>query len=1617
MMHPARAAQIADAAGRKGANAMNDAGRQTPSAEAFAALLFGRAAAEDVAAYRPETLARLADAAFERLAAPRRPGRCEVRLSDPDGAGDPAAAAITVIEIVNDDMPFLLDSTLAELGEQGVELKLVAHPILAARRDGEGRLTSAQAVADDSQAPRESFIHVHVGRLVDAGRRARLVEGLEKVHADVRVAVADWKAMRERVAAAARAYKNDPPPLPVDEIAEAVQFLEWLAADNFTFLGLREYRFTESQLKAAAGARAALDAIGGPGLGILRDPQVKVLRRGAELVTVTPEVMEFLREPHALIIAKANVRSRVHRRAHMDYIGVKLFSQGGQLQGELRLVGLFTATAYTRSTQTIPYIRHKVTRVVQQAGLDPASHSGKVLANVLESYPRDELFQVDAATLADFARQIVLLYERPRLRVLARVDRFDRFVSALAYVPRDRYDTRVRQRIGDHLARVYKGRVSAVYPFYPEGPLVRVHYIVGRDEGETPRITQGELESAAAAIVTTWPDALREALAERHGDAGRAVAQRYGEAFSAAYRDSFPAAEAIDDIAVVERLSDGRPRASVLYRGAHDAPEQARLKVFSRGRPMPLSERVPLFEDMGFRVISEDTFEIAPEGEPVTSLHDMLLARARPGALDVAVLKPQIEAMLGALFRGAIESDGYNALAVEAGLAWRDIAMLRALSRYLQQARIGFSQDYLWRTLTNWPALARKLVDLFYVRFDPRMFDAMADRETTQAAVVAEIETLLAGVASLDEDRILRRFLNLVLAAVRTNYFQLGPDGQPRAVISFKFESRRIAGLPLPHPLFEISLYSPRVEGVHLRFGKVARGGIRWSDRPQDFRTEVLGLVKAQQVKNAVIVPVGAKGGFVPKHLPPPTQREAWLAEGVAAYKIFIATLLELTDNLDGDIVLRPADTVRHDGDDPYLVVAADKGTATFSDTANGISLEHGHWLGDAFASGGSAGYDHKKMGITARGAWEAVKRHFREIDVDIQTTPFACVGVGDMSGDVFGNGMLLSAQTKLIAAFDHRDIFLDPDPDPARSLAERARLFALPRSSWQDYDKALISKGGGVFPRSAKSIDLSPEARRALGFDRPQATPQDVMQAILKAKVDLLWFGGIGTYVRASSESDEKAGDRANDAIRITGAEIGAKVVGEGANLGMTQLGRIEAAQAGVRLNTDAIDNSAGVNTSDVEVNVKIALATPSRAQQLKEADRLTLLAAMTDDVARLVLRNNYQQTLALSLAERRGAAGNGFARRLMQMLEREGRLDRAVEYLPDDHVIAERDRAGRGMTRPELAVLLAYAKLSLYDALLAGKAPDDPYFDRELTRYFPPALVARFPEAVRTHRLRREIIATTLANAIVNRAGPAIVARLADETGADAAATAAAFAAVRDVFALTELNGEIDALDAKIAGEAQLDLYASVQQLMHSRMVWFIRNVDFAEGLESITARFRAGVEEIGGRLDSLLPAEAVADIARRAEALVARGAPAGLARRVAALDTLAGATDIVAVATRAAAPIAEVARVFYGLDGALGLGRLAAQAGAIRIVDHFDRLALDRALDRIAAARRAMAAEAVAVAATGEGEALTRWSLARGAEIARVREQIAELAASAPGVSKMVVAAGLIGDLARG
>ena len=1573
----------------------------------FVTGLFAHAAPEDLLRYDPAQLAALAQGAWSFLQC-RKPGTSKIRFEGPSPSSAGHRRNDSVLEIVNDDMPFLLDSVLGELSDRGLSVRFVVHPILSITRDENGRLIAFHRTHAAPNALRESFIHIHLDPLYDAPRRAEIVASLERVLADVRRCVVDWPAMLSRVGEAIGNLQTRPPPSSPDQIAEAIAFLEWLVNGNFTFLGVRDYQVTGELLEPNLQS----------GLGLMRADAGAP--RWDQPLPLTPAIKALLHAPSLLIVTKSSVRSRVHRRVEMDHVGLKRFAPDGTLTGEFRMVGLFTSTAYTRSTENIPYLRRKVAAVIKRAGFAPQGHLGKALTNVLEHYPRDELFQIDEDTLLQFTLAVAQLDERPRVRVLPRRDRFDRFVSVLVYVPRDRFDSAVRRAIGDYLAQAYAGSITSFRPFFPEGALVRVQYIVALSaaSGKTP--DRGTLERAVERIVRTWTDALADELARNYDPArARSLFERYETAFSQGYRENYTPEVAVEDIRVIEGLSDLRPLAVLFHRGADaSAASCVGLKVWSLGRPIPLSERVPVLEHMGFRVVDERTYEVARNASPAAVwFHDMMLESADARAIDLEASKSALQTAFLMIMRGAAENDGYNALVLTAGLKWREVALIRCISRFLRQIGVPYSQDYMWATLVKHGPIAADIVRLFAHRFDPRLSEQ--DRKSAEAKGVGDIDRALAGVASLDEDRILRRFVNIVRTAIRTNYYQLDEDGQPKPIIAIKFASRSIEALPLPKPLYEVFVYSPRLEAVHLRFGKVARGGIRWSDRPQDFRTEILGLVKAQQVKNAVIVPVGAKGGFVPKLITgisaPARAADEMQREGVTAYKLFISTLLELTDNIVGERVVAPERVVRHDDDDPYLVVAADKGTATFSDLANTIAQEHGFWLDDAFASGGSAGYDHKKMGITARGAWECVKRHFREMDVDVGTTPITAVGVGDMSGDVFGNAMLRERTIKLIAAFDHRDIFIDPAPDPERSFLERRRLFELPRSSWQDYDRALLSTGGAIYSRSLKEIALSAEARAALGLTAEKLSPYELMNAILKAPADLLFFGGIGTYVRASSETDAAAGDRANDAVRVTGAELRAKVIGEGANLGMTQRARVEAAQLGVRLNTDAIDNSAGVNTSDLEVNLKIALAPPMRDGRLERPARNALLAEMTEDVAGLVLRNNYLQSLALSLAERRGLEDLGFEQRLMQSLEAAGELDRTVEFLPDDMEMAERRRRSRGLTRPELAVLLAYAKLALNHALLHSIVPDDLYLGRELGRYFPAAVLERFPDAVERHRLRREIIVTQLANSMINRGGPSLVVRIADQTGAGAAEIAAAFAAVRDSYGMTALNTDIDALDNRISGSVQLSLYTAVQDLLLDRLVWFLRNVDFSQGLAAIVSHYGAGISEVERALDAALPQAAGSERAARQARLQADGVPPDLARRIAAFPALQAAPDITLVADRTGLPIAAVSATYFAAAAFFRVDQIASAARSIVISDYFEKLALDRALDSIGEAERRLAAAMTRNGVTG-ADAVQAWVGPRQAEVDRVRMAVGEIVHSGLTLAKLSVAASLLGDLAR-
>ncbi|MEE4013095.1 NAD-glutamate dehydrogenase [Roseibium sp. FZY0029] len=1578
--------------------------QEDPALAEFSSAFYDRGAAEDLVAYTAEELIGFARDAWQDFQN-HELGTHRVSIADPAfKAQGSKVKGVSVIEIVNDNMPFLVDSVMDELQDSKIEVHLVLHPIFIVERDENGVLTSAIARKKPPKRTdrQESLIHIHVTRIDSPEARAGLKARLDKVLSDVRAVVSDFKPMQERLAEAIDTYKTTQIPGSSDDLWEAIHFLEWMENDNFIFLGMREYMFE------GGVEEGELSPHEGTGLGLLSDPDVRVLRRGTEFVQITPEIREFLKKPEPLIIAKANVKSTVHRRVHMDYIGAKLYDDDGNMNGELRIVGLFASTAYTEPTSTIPFLRRKVASVLARAGYGSESHSGRALRNVLEAFPRDELFQIDRDRLFDFSIAILQLDERPRIRVLSRPDKFDRYVSILVFVPRDRYSTEVRLNVGTYLASVYEGRVSAWYVTYPEGPLARVHYIIGRDRGETPKPQQEELEAAVADMVRTWSDSVRDALKDEFAPAqARKLADRYALSFHGGYKEVYNAQSALFDIVKLETLSDRTDTTITFHRQSGTKDSRLSLKVYHRGSPIPLSARVPLLENMGFRVINERTYRVTPADAPLSYLHEMTL-ESRSGE-DITFsdqLQSRLESMFMAVWTGQAEDDGYNRLVLTADLAWRDVAVIRALSRYQRQAGIRFSEDYMWSTLNNYPKITAKLVELFHLRFNPDVTEK--DRDLGTERLESELTADLEDVASLDDDRILRRFQNTIESILRTNFYQLDSKGQPKPTFAFKIDSRQIDDLPQPRPFREIFVYSPRVEGVHLRFGMVARGGLRWSDRPQDFRTEVLGLVKAQQVKNAVIVPVGAKGGFVPKNLPPMSDRDAWFKEGTESYKIFINALLDVTDNLDEDTILPPQRVKRYDSDDPYLVVAADKGTATFSDTANGISEGRHFWLGDAFASGGSAGYDHKKMGITARGAWEAVKRHFREMNRDIQTEPFTAAGVGDMSGDVFGNGMLLSKATRLIAAFDHRDIFIDPNPDPAKTWEERKRMFDLGRSSWKDYNTDLISKGGGIFSRQLKSIPLSPEMQALLNLNKGSATPQEVMTAILRMEVDLLWFGGIGTYIRAKSETDADVGDRANDPIRITASEVGAKVIGEGANLGLTQLARIEFNKKGGRSNSDAIDNSAGVNSSDMEVNIKIALGAAVKSGKLTIEQRNELLAEMTDEVAELVLRNNYLQTLAISMTELRGMEDFGYQVRMMRQLEQAGLLDRVVEQLPDEATLDEMRKAGLLLTRAELGVLLAYAKITLYDALLESSVPDDDYLARELFRYFPDQMADTYKDEISGHRLRREIIATMLANSMINRGGATFITRLRDQTDATATEIAQGFVAVRNSYDLTDLNTEIDQLDTRIDGGLQLELYSEIQSLLLERVVWFKRNVSFDKGLSAVVERFRAGISALRGRLEAVLPEEPAAVLAERTAAYVNQGVPEGLARRIAWLPAERTIPDIVIVSEETGADLDTAARAYFEVAHHFQLGAIIELANDLDVRDYYDGLALDRAQATLVSAQRALAIAAV------RAGGFASWLEEHEAEVGRRKRSVSEILDGGLSVSKFSVAASLLAEI---
>ncbi|WP_366871994.1 NAD-glutamate dehydrogenase [uncultured Brevundimonas sp.] len=1451
--------------------------------------------------------------------------------------------------------------------------------------------------------------------------------------ADVRAAVADHAAMVQLMRDAVEQLEASPPAA-VDPavLEENIAFLRWAKSDHFVFLGARDYAYPRSA-DGGYAAEAPLE-VSDQGLGILNDPERRVLRRASEPAVLTPAMQRQLDESEPVTVAKANMRSRVHRRAYMDYVGVKRYGADGKASGETRFVGLFTAEAYDKMAKEVPLIRRKVANALERAGKTPGSHNYKRLKNILENYPRDELFQISEDELLDTALGVLHLYDRPRIRLFTRRDPFDRFVSVLCFIPRERFDAGLRQRIGGILAKAWGGRVSAWYPQLTDQPLTRVHYIIGVEPGAHLNPDPKALEAEVAEAGRSWIDRFETALRAADVDevAVGPTSAKWAEGFGVSYRDRYDAAEAVADLEQFDRLNDGsmgdgvhaEPVAVRAFRTADESPLQFRFKLYRRGSAVPLSDVLPILADMGLKTLEESDHVVRTTGDAPIYIHDFLLEDPRGEALTFADIKAPFEAAFSAVWTGRTESDGFNRLVLELGVDWREAALIRTLARYRQQTGLDPSQAVQETALREYPTVARAILSLFKAKFDPAHGGSVAEREALVAELNDKIIALLQDVKSLDHDRVLRRIALLIGAIKRTNFYQVDAEGVAKPHISIKIASRELEDLPLPKPFREIFVWAPHIEGVHLRFGPVARGGLRWSDRRDDFRTEVLGLVKAQQVKNSVIVPVGSKGGFYPKQLPVGGDRDAVQAEAIRAYKTFLSGLLDITDNIVGEgAPVRPADVVAWEGDDPYLVVAADKGTATFSDIANGVSQAYGFWLDDAFASGGSVGYDHKEMGITARGAWEAVKRHFREMGKDIQSEPFTVVGVGDMSGDVFGNGMLLSKAIKLVAAFDHRDIFIDPNPDTARSWAERQRLFETPRTSWQDYDKSLISQGGGVFSRSAKTIELTPEIKALLDIEADTVDPTTLMQAILKARAELLYFGGIGTYIKGGGETNAQAGDKANDAIRINGGDVRALVLGEGANLGATQLGRIEAARAGMRLNTDAIDNSAGVDSSDHEVNIKILTGGAIASGNLKAEDRNALLKSMTDEVGLKVLVHNYDQTLAVSLQEAEGAEALDAQQVFMQHLASVGKLNRAVEYLPDDARMAEMKLQGLALTRPELAVLTAYSKLELFDEIVGSSAPDDAFFERLLVHYFP-APLAKFEDDMKRHRLRRDIIATVLSNEIVNMAGPTFPDRLRAAAECDTAAMVTAFETARQVFRLDQAWKAVSALDLKIPAEAQTALYREIAKVLRRQTYWLARRAARTETTVSgMIAAYQPAADALRAAGPEVLSRFEQGQYEARVATFVSLGAPEDLARDIALLRPMVATADIGDLANELGWSAPAMARLYHQVGAAFDFDRLRVAAGSIPSGDHFDRLAVRRLIQDLMAEQlqltRAVAQASAEAAGASEETAETAvdaWIGARIGQVESLRGSVDEIETSGTGwtFAKLTIANGAIREV---
>jgi glutamate dehydrogenase len=1561
----------------------------------------GNVPVEDLAGRDPAIMARIA---LDHLAfgATRRKGQAKLRIYNPTEKTHGYESAYTFVEMVNDDMPFLVDSVTAAINQRDLGVHITVHPIIRIRRDARGRIREI-GKTDDKAAPAESFIRLAVDREADKEQLKQLEQDIRRVLTDVRLAVRDWKTMCKKMHEARDLLVYGPPGVDESLRVETSEFLKWMAEDHFLFLGYREYELVKE------GKKALLKPLPDTGLGLLAK------RDAGHTIELTPEMRRITRSKDWLIITKANSRSTVHRNAYLDYVGVKVYDDKGTLRGERRFIGLYTSVAYSESPRNIPLLRHKVARVLDRAAIDQGTHRGKALLHILNTYPRDELFQSTTQDLVRTSLGILNLQDRQRVKFFVRRDPFRRFFSCLVFVPRDKYTTDVRQRIESILTAEFDGTAIDSSVKISDAALARVHIVVHTRAGDRRRISIQKIENYISDVVITWSDQLRDRLNRAFGaDEGPVLYRKYRDVFPPGYQSEVSPAEACSDVRQFEAMLGEHSERSVdLYAPEGSPPGNMHFLVYSIGEPLILSEALPLLENMGVDVYTEHPYALKPTDGKAFWIQDFDLQQKTGKEFDIDAVEERFEQCFLEVLSGRSENDGLNRLILSTDLDCRQISLLRCYAKYLLQLGLPFSQAYMESVLDRHAEFAGLMVRQFELQFDPALSNAQRSRKLEELAPAVTRAVGRAG--NVDEDRILTAFAGAVKATLRSNYFLRDEAGEPKPCISVKLDPTQLREVPLPKPKFEIFVYSPEVEGVHLRNGEIARGGIRWSDRREDFRTEVLGLMKAQVVKNTVIVPTGAKGGFFPKRAPA-GDRDAILQNGIQCYKTFIRGLLDITDNVVDGKVVTPKSVVRRDGDDPYLVVAADKGTASFSDIANEISASYGFWLDDAFASGGSAGYDHKKMGITARGAWEAVKRHFRELGSDIQKEPFTVAGVGDMSGDVFGNGLLLSRKIRLVAAFNHQHIFLDPDPDIGSSFKERQRLFHLSRSGWTDYDDKLISKGGGVFSRQAKTIRLSSEARRLLDTDHVTMQPDELVRSILKMRVDLLWNGGIGTYVKASNEGHADVGDRSNDSVRVNADELRCKVVGEGGNLGLTQRARIEYSLKGGRINTDFIDNSGGVDSSDREVNIKILLSAATKQKGLTRKKRDTLLASMTDDVAELVLRNNYLQTQAISMTQVRSTDRIDLGARLIKSLEATGLLDRDLEFLPDENEIEERRARRQGFTRPETAVILSYAKIDLYNGLIESGESLEDFLVSDPPRYFPPVLRKRYPDLLSGHHLSRQILSTLLSNDLVNRMGPVFARRLQDDTDVNIVTVARAYAIARQICGVRPLFHTIESLDNQIPASAQMTMLFELSRTLRHACYWLIERYGSELDIGAMVERLKPGMTTMYTRTGGVMSRAARQRHQSATAKYIKLGASESLANKMSSLLLTRAALDIADLAATHDREVLDTAALYSAFNDELGLFWLHVSAEDLKVKGRWQALARNNLREEFYQIRRELAAQFMRKRSKqGLDAAIQRWLQNHSADVKRFKEMVEEMKLRGPvDIATLSVAAKTLRDL---